>query len=713
MDQLSPNEQELEKALDSAPEAPEELEICPPEPPVEEAGAADTDAAVVFVEPVSDSEFDLESIIREFRDAPEEPAAAPDEVPEEVPVEQPAVTQDTIRLDTVKLTASAYSGAAPVEEDEEETPATQEEAPKENPDAEPFSEQWEPEYEQPMGEYVPPQPIQFHPQSRLKELKKKLVAGPERIYYKLSEIGTGKLQVALFISIIVTLLCVGSTVLYHFNMVQPDRMKLMIFGQLLSMFLCALLGCYQLIDGLGDLFRGRFSLNTLLIFSFILCCADGFICLQDLRVPCCASFTLQTVLSLFDALHRRRTELSQMDILRKATDLTAVRPAEELLDGKKVLLRDEGQVEDFMDHYLTRSVPEKIRSWYAIGALLASLGVGVAGYFLYGLSTALQIAAVTILAAVPASFFVCFSRPADILQKRFHKLGTVICGWQGSGIATGELVFPLTHQDLFPTGSIKMNGVKFFGTRDPDEIVAYGTALILADTNGLAPLFEQVLESRNCHHLTAQNLTFYDGGICGEVRGEPVMVGSLHFLKEMGVEIPEGLKVSQAVCVAVDGVLSGLFAISYEKTRSAASGLQSLCYYRQVKPVVSDGDFLLNPNFIHNKFGIKANRIQFADTQLRQALQELKPGENSPAAVITTQQNMTSLAHGITGARALRSASMLGLAVHMAGGIIGIGIMLTLTLIGATHLLTPLNVILYQLVWSIPGILMTEWTRLI
>jgi hypothetical protein len=258
-----------------------------------------------------------------------------------------------------------------------------------------------------------------------------------------------------------------------------------------------------------------------------------------------------------------------------------------------------------------------------------------------------------------------------------------------------------------------MNGVKFFGTRDPDEIVAYGTALILADTNGLAPLFEQVLESRNCHHLTAQNLTFYDGGICGEVRGEPVMVGSLHFLKEMGVEIPEGLKVSQAVCVAVDGVQSGLFAISYEKTRNAASGLQSLCYYRPVKPVVSDGDFLLTPNFIHSKFGIKANRIQFADPQLRQALQELKPGENSPAAVITTQQNMNSMAHGITGARALRSASMLGLAVHMAGGILGIGIMLTLTLIGATHLLTPLNVILYQLVWSIPGILMTEWTRLI
>lgn len=677
----------------------------------------------VAAPPASDEEFDLESIIQEFRDVPEDAAvpepeeAAVDTEPDEEPIEEPvpetpAVTSDTIRLDSVKLTASAYSGAAPVEEDEEETPVAQE-IPEAAQSTEPFSDQWEPEYEQPMGEYVPPQPIQFHPQSRLKELKKKLVSGPERIYYKLSELGTGKLQVALFISIIVTLLCVGSTVLYHFDMVQPDRLKLMIFGQLLSMFLCALLGCYQLIDGLGDLFRGRFSLNTLLIFSFLLCCADGFMCLQELRVPCCAAFTLQTVLSLFDTLHRRRTELSQMDILRKATNLTAVRPAEEPLDGKKVLLRDEGQVEDFMDHYRTRSGPEKIRTWYAVGALLAALGVGAAGYFFYGLSEALQIAAITLFAAVPASFFVCFSRPADILQKRLHKLGTVICGWRGTGVANGEYVIPVSHQDIFPAGSVKMNGVKFFGSREPDEIVAYGTALILADENGLAPLFEQVLESRNCHHLTAQNVTLYDGGICGEVRGEPVMVGSIHFLKEMGVEIPDGLKVSQAVCVAVDGVLSGLFAISYEKTRSAASGLQSLCYYRQVKPVVSDGDFLLTPNFLHSKFGINPKRIHFADTQLRQALQELQPAQDGPAAVMSTQQNMNSLAHGLTGARALRSASMLGLAVHMAGGIIGIGIMLTLTLIGATHLLTPLNVILYQLVWSIPGLLLTEWTRLI
>lgn len=682
MDNNTPQEleQELEQAPFSEAESPKEPEL---------------------------EDLDLESIIQEFRNpAQEQSQEAPEEVSSPAPEDPAPVTGDTIRMDLSNLPKSVYHGAAPLDEEPEEP------APALNK-AEPFSDQWEPEYEQPMGEYVPPQPIVFHPQSRFRELKKKLVAGPERLYYKLSEKGTGKLQALLFLCILVSFICIGTTVLYHFSMVQQDRLKLMIFGQLLCMFLSALMGSYQLIEGLADLIRRRFSLNTLLIFSFILCCADGFMCLKELRVPCCAAFTLQTVFSLFDTLHRRRTELSQMDILRKATDLTSIRPASEKLDGKKVLVRDEGQVEDFMDSYHIPSVPSKIRSWYAVGALIAALGVGITGILLQNLSFGFHVAAITLLAATPASFFICLSRPADVLQKRFHKLGTLLCGWKGISAAKGSLVFSVNHTDLFPVGSVKMNGVKFFGTRDPDEVVAYGTALILTDDNGLSPLFEQVLESRNCHHLTAQNVQLYNGGISGEVRGEPVLVGNLSFLKEMNVEIPEGLRVSQAVCVAIDGILCGLFAISYEKSRRSASGLGTLCSYRRIKAVISDGDFLLTPAFLQAKFGINPKRAYIADAELRNALSKLEPDREGPAVVLSTKHDLPSLAYGITGAQALRSASILGLITHMAGGIIGIGIMLTLTILGASHLLTPMNVILYQLLWSIPGILMTEWPRLI
>lgn len=653
--------------------------------------------------------LDLESIIQEFRDLSDENLPDP-ELPAEMlphePEPEPApVSGDTIRMDLSQLPKGSYSGAQPIEDEPE---PVEEEVTEE---LEPFSDQWEPEYEQPMGEYVPPQPILFHPQSRLRELKKKLVAGPEKRYYQLMEKGTGKLQVLIVIGLILSLLCIGSTVLDHLEMVQENRLKLMIFGQMLFMFVAALLGSFQLVEGLADLIRLRFSLNTLLLFSFLVCAVDGLFCLQQLRVPCCAPFTLQVVFSLFDTLHRRRTEMSQMDTLRKATNLTAVRQAKD--QSEKVLVRSAGQVEDFMDSYDQVSKPAKIRSWYVIGALIASLGVGVTGAVLYDITTGLKIAAVTLLASAPATFFVSLSRPADILEKRFHKLGTLICGWKGVNAACGKATFPIGHTDLFPGGTVKMNGVKFFGSRNPDEVVAYGTALILSDKNGLAPLFEQVLESRNCHHLTAQDVTCLDGGITGLVRGEPVMVGSLSFLQSQGVEIPEGLRVSNAVCVAVDGILSGLFAINYDKTRAAASGLHTLTAYRKLKPVIADGDFLITPGFLRSKFGVHSKRLQFADPQLRAQLAAMEPDLEAPASVLTTQQTLAAAAYGVTGARALRKASYLGLAIHIAGGIIGIGIMLTLTVIGALHLLTPMHVMLYQLIWCLPGFLATEWSRLI
>ena len=55
----------------------------------------------------------------------------------------------------------------------------------------------------------------------------------------------------------------------------------------------------------------------------------------------------------------------------------------------------------------------------------------------------------------------------------------------------------------------------------------------------------------------------------------------------------------------------------------------------------------------------------------------------------------------------------LGVAIHLLGGILGMIIMLALGYLGSTELLTPTNVLLYQLIWAIPGLLVTEWTRVV
>ena len=130
---------------------------------------------------------------------------------------------DTVRFDGLREELAGLMG----EKEQEESGWNKDETLR----SEPFTERWEPEYEQPMGEYVPPQPIQFQPRSRLRELKRKLVAGPEKRFYELSEIGVGKLQAAIFLSLLVVLVSAVSTAMYAFGMVHENRLRLMVFRE--------------------------------------------------------------------------------------------------------------------------------------------------------------------------------------------------------------------------------------------------------------------------------------------------------------------------------------------------------------------------------------------------------------------------------------------------------------------------------------------------
>ena len=673
-------------------------------------------------EELQEEEFNLDDIMKEF--SPEEEAAeeAAEELPEEIPgepAEIPEVTGDTVRLDLpVKEKPAEVVGDTvrfeALGSEEEEASEQRPQMPAEEK-AEPFSDSWEPEYEQPIGEYVPPQPIVFHPRSRLRELKRKLVAGPEKRYYDLTEIGFGKLQAAIFISVLIVLFTAGATAMYAAGVVQASRMKLLVFGQFLAMLLSALLGCYQMMEGVADLMKGRFTLNTMLLVTFAACCADGVLGLMELRMPCCAAFSLHVTMSLWGAYHRRQTEMAQMDTMRKATHLDSVVAVPEYCDGCSGLLRGEGQVEDFMDNYAAPSGPEKVLNIYALVATVLSIGIGVAAGVLHGsVSFAVRVLSVSLLAAVPVTGFIAMTRPMAILEKRLHKLGTVLCGWQGVKGMCRRALFPVDHSDLFPTGYCKMNGVKFYGSRDPDQVVAYCTALILADGSGLGDLFEQLLTSRNGRHYEAVNYRAYtNGGIGAEVCDEPVLMGSLEFLKEMGVEVPEGIHVNHAVYAAVDGELCGVFAITYGKANSFAAGISTLCSYRKLWPVLTSCDFMLNESFIKDRFGVNPRKVCFPERDVRRTLEQTEIPEGTPALALITTEGLSPFAYAVTGAKSLRNASIMAAVVHLIGGIFGLAIMVALAVLGEAALLTPFNLLVFELVWLIPGLLISEWTRVI
>lgn len=635
-----------------------------------------------------------------------------------VPV-QPST--DTIRLNTKKVREKLESDTV-TDDTRSFTPVGQQ--PPEMPEpfrtnpipagAEPFSAAWEPQYDQPIEDFVPSEPIVFRPRSRLSELKQKLLEGPERQYNALCEKGVGKLRIALFAGMLIVFAAIFTIVLHRMDMVRENRMRLLVFGELFAMLICACLCWERLADGIGRLFRGRFSTDTLLAFSFAACIADGFYCLKEVTVPFCAAFCLNAVMCLWAEYQRRCTQLRQMDTLRKAIRLNRLTKVPGCVGDDPGFFMADGQPEDFMDCYNTPSAPEKAVNTFALLGLGLSLAVAAAAGIHGGLRVGVRTWSAAILAVCPATMLISQTRPGWILQRRLHRFGAVLCGWAGVKAATGKAVVRLKDEELLPPGSVKVNGHKFYSkTNHPDTIIAYTTAVLSESGCCLAPLFEHIHKTRRSQSYELEEFKNYDGkGYGAIICGQQVLVGSLDFLRSMNIQIPAGIRADNPVCIAIAGEFSACFPLVFARLKGVGAGLSALCGQRKLTRVMTGSNFILDEAFLREKFRIDTRRISFPDLPERERLAAWKPeGEHSSPISLTTQEGLAGPALAVAGARALHTATIAGAAVHILGGLVGLSAVLILTLAGRTDLMTPANLLLLELIWAVPGLMVSEWTR--
>ncbi len=544
-------------------------------------------------------------------------------------------------------------------------------------------------------------------------MRRKIVEGPERQYYALREKGIARIQTVMLLSFLVALLSVGVTVLYAMGYVPESRLRLLIFGQLLLMMFSALLGAFQMLDGLFLLGKLRFRPNTLLTFTFIACCIDGWFCLMELRVPCCTVFCVQVFMSLWGGYLHRKTETCRTDTMRTAKMLSGIRPKDDYADGMQGLLRGEGDVDHFMDSYGKEGAPEKILGIYCLAAFAAALIAGIVIGAAKGFGVGMQIFAVGLLAAAPATVFITLVRPAAQLERKLYQLGVVLCGWQGIKGLSKKSCFPLTHTDIFPEGTVKLNGVKFYGKLPPAKIVGFAAAVAKRENGSLAPLFAELKSSYYVEDFEVESFKTYAGGIGGGVEGAVVLIGTLPMLKAMNVTVPEDIKLSGGIGVAVDGTFSCLLAVNYEKTRAVAHGLHVLCGCGGLTPVLISDDLMLSGGFLQKKFRLNPKKLLRPSEEERQRMRGIEPDPEAQSLALCVRPTLAAYGYAIAGARALHIAVLLGVGVHILGGALGLGAVAVLGFLGQTALLSPLNILLYQAVWLIPGFLLTEWTRAI
>lgn len=522
-----------------------------------------------------------------------------------------------------------------------------------------------------------------------------------------------KSQSIRLVACLLVTLCNLALGFFHAQGLLEQRVSpsLPIIGEILLMLLSAGIAYDVLAEGLLRLLKPGFGFHTLVTISLLLSLADGCYALRAQRCTYCPLVSLLLTCSLWGLQLRSAGIRDAMAPARHCNGESALVREPNLYQKHTGVLRGRGSMTEFLETNGKTAAPQLLLDTYSVAVFLIS--AVIAGLTCGGdIPTLFQYWTAMLLAGTPILGTIIWFRPWAILNRRLQEQNAALYGWVGACRLRGKLVVPISDQDLFPRDNIKLNGVKYFGGQVPDRVVAYGSAVIEAAGSGLAPLFQEQMEIRAARRYALTKFRRYEsGGAGGEIGTDSVLVGSLQFMQSMGVEMPAGTRVSQAVYVAINGTLAGVFAIHYGVTRSAAQSLGSLAASRGVLPVVTAGDFIISEPFLRSKFRVSTAKVKLPSLSVRSELAKRESSPEAKPCVLLQAYRFPAMAQAVAGARALCTAVQWGTAVNLAGGIMGILIMAILANLTAPGIMSPVNLGLFQLIWAVPGLLLSGWPR--
>lgn len=357
-----------------------------------------------------------------------------------------------------------------------------------------------------------------------------------------------------------------------------------------------------------------------------------------------------------------------------------------------------GDREDFLAHLeqpdATRRARELLTSALFLFALLLS-------YLLAPMAQRgfAQTLLLLLLSALPLCAGLSFSRPFGTLARRLAGRAA-LCGYHAARVLGGQYTIVLRDEDLFPAGSIRPNGMKLYSPLAPARVISYALAALRAASSPLALLFDEMLAAQFGKRCTATSYRLHgDGGIEAEVAGETVLVGSLSFMHSLGVRMPKGAALRQAVYVAVGGELAGIFALKYRADGAVREALRALLAQPKLDLVLMTRDFLITPELLAAKFRLPTQRLRFPPYGKRRARLRIDE-ETAPAqGALIAPGDFPAFCAAVCAAKSMKTAAFVNFALSLAAGLIGLAVCAMSFVWNAP--LSPLILTAYHLIWGV------------
>lgn len=307
--------------------------------------------------------------------------------------------------------------------------------------------------------------------------------------------------------------------------------------------------------------------------------------------------------------------------------------------------------------------------------------------------------------------------PVSRLSHRLRRRGAMVSGYEGIKRMSAVNAVLVDSTELFPRGTVVLNGVKPFKQEGLEEAVLAAGTLVQQLGGPLCGVFEQVFSEHEGELPEVEKAAFEAGnGVVGTVDGKEVLIGSRTLLTAHGVEAPEQNVESQyttgsrqILYVAMGGELYAMFILTYNADRKKKAELQNI-EMNGVSLILRSADPNLTPQFISRLFGIDATAVNV-----------IGAGQDGPADHLVNDTADRVDAYAATKGRVESMMSLVStcidekknisfiVAMQNAAVVIGFVLVAFLTFVAGVEQISAFALVIYELFWVLATVLVPKF----
>jgi cation transport ATPase len=308
--------------------------------------------------------------------------------------------------------------------------------------------------------------------------------------------------------------------------------------------------------------------------------------------------------------------------------------------------------------------------------------------------------------AVPLTTFCSYPFVYSRITARLSHMGSALMGWTGAVEAARGDVIIIEDGDLFPSGTLALNGLKVRGDHSFESVLTFSASLLHASGSGLYKALEQAVKDRSGNLRPVTGLEMFEGGLSGNIGNDRVMMGTLNFMHSMGIQVPPELSSKSAVFTSVNHDLACVLAVSHTPATQVKGALM-LLESQKMSNILAVRDINITPTLLREKFGVNPDMLEWPVIETRAQLSDPARPYHGKVTAVLAKDGLCPYVEAVIGGKRLHRFTLINLCIHIISLIAGMFIVFYFT--SRTHpveaaSISPGNLLLFMFaVW------VTQW----